>query len=170
MWRAIAAAPVATTAVTATTTRTGSPASPVMTAAALMTAYYTFRLYFRVFQGPEIIPPAPAADHGHGAADPHAPAHDAGHDKPKVDYAAHDVPGGHPEPGGEHAVIRRGGPAALDVAQHRAPGFLAGPLLDLVGQHHADAAQPHVAERVQTRPAEESWADRSCCRGSRGHR
>jgi NADH-quinone oxidoreductase subunit L len=31
-----------------------------------MTAYYTFRLYFRVFQGPEVIPAAPASAHGHG--------------------------------------------------------------------------------------------------------
>ncbi len=34
---------------------------------AFLTAYYTFRLYFRVFQGPEILPEAPAhASHGHG--------------------------------------------------------------------------------------------------------
>ncbi|HWE04457.1 MAG TPA: NADH-quinone oxidoreductase subunit L [Tepidisphaeraceae bacterium] len=34
--------------------------------AAFMTAYYTFRLYFRVFQGPLVIPEAPADSHGHG--------------------------------------------------------------------------------------------------------
>ena len=39
--------------------------------------------------------------------------------------------------------------AALDVAEHRAAGLLAGPLLDLGGQHLPDAAEPHVAERVQ---------------------
>lgn len=46
---------------------------------AFLTAYYTFRLYFRVFEGPEVIPPAPEGhghghgheDHGHGA-DAHA--------------------------------------------------------------------------------------------------
>jgi NADH-quinone oxidoreductase subunit L len=31
---------------------------------AFLTAYYTFRLYFRVFEGPEIIPPPPADAHG----------------------------------------------------------------------------------------------------------
>jgi NADH-quinone oxidoreductase subunit L len=38
-------------------------------AAAFMTAYYTFRLYFRVFEGPEVIPPAPAGSHGHAPSD-----------------------------------------------------------------------------------------------------
>jgi NADH-quinone oxidoreductase subunit L len=48
---------------------------------AFLTAYYTFRLYFRVFEGPEIIPPPPADAHGHGGHDDshgHAShAHDA---------------------------------------------------------------------------------------------
>jgi NADH-quinone oxidoreductase subunit L len=35
---------------------------------AFLTAYYTFRLYFRVFEGPEIIPPAPVGS-GHGHED-----------------------------------------------------------------------------------------------------
>src|SRR4029077_4719838 len=40
----------------------------VMLVTAFMTAYYTFRLYFRVFEGPTIIPPAPADAHGgHGS-------------------------------------------------------------------------------------------------------
>ncbi len=34
--------------------------------AAFMTAYYTFRLYFRVFWGPLVVPEAPASSHGHG--------------------------------------------------------------------------------------------------------
>ena len=34
--------------------------------AAFMTAYYTFRLYFRVFWGPLVVPEAPAQAHGHG--------------------------------------------------------------------------------------------------------
>ena len=43
---------------------------------AFLTAYYTFRLYFRVFQGPEILPEAPTAghDHGHDSHDSHAAA------------------------------------------------------------------------------------------------
>jgi NADH-quinone oxidoreductase subunit L len=38
----------------------------VMLFIAFLTAYYTFRLYFRVFQGPLVVPPAPDAGHGHG--------------------------------------------------------------------------------------------------------
>ena len=37
---------------------------------AFLTAYYTFRLYFRVFQGPQAVPDAPAEDH-HGPHDGH---------------------------------------------------------------------------------------------------
>jgi NADH-quinone oxidoreductase subunit L len=33
---------------------------------AFLTAYYTFRLYFRVFQGPLVVPAAPAPAHAHG--------------------------------------------------------------------------------------------------------
>jgi NADH-quinone oxidoreductase subunit L len=49
----------------------------ILTVTAFLTAYYTFRLYFRVFEGPEVIPPAPAGGHGHGGhdvADAHATA------------------------------------------------------------------------------------------------
>jgi NADH-quinone oxidoreductase subunit L len=52
----------------------------VLLLAAFMTAYYTFRLYFRVFQGPLVLPEAPAGGHGHaghGHADPHAVASDS---------------------------------------------------------------------------------------------
>jgi NADH-quinone oxidoreductase subunit L len=38
---------------------------------AFLTAYYTFRLYFEVFEGPEIIPPPPAGGHGHDTVDKH---------------------------------------------------------------------------------------------------
>jgi len=43
---------------------------------AFLTAYYTFRLYFRVFQGPLVVPPPPAEsdDHGHSAG--HHEEHD----------------------------------------------------------------------------------------------
>jgi NADH-quinone oxidoreductase subunit L len=51
----------------------------VMLFTAFLTAYYTFRLYFRVFQGPLVLPEAPAGAHGHGhshgSADAHADAH-----------------------------------------------------------------------------------------------
>ncbi len=40
---------------------------------AFITAYYTFRLYFRVFQGPLVVPEAPVDAHGHG----HEPHEDA---------------------------------------------------------------------------------------------
>ncbi len=48
----------------------------VMMLTALMTAYYTFRLYFRVFLGPEVVPTEPADGHAHD--DHGADAH--GHD------------------------------------------------------------------------------------------
>jgi NADH-quinone oxidoreductase subunit L len=47
----------------------------VLLLTAFMTAYYTFRLYFRVFLGPLVIPEAPAQGHGHGhEPDEHAAA------------------------------------------------------------------------------------------------
>ena len=48
----------------------------VMLLTSLLTAYYTFRLYFRVFQGPELIP---HGDHGHAhdAEEAHAHGHHA---------------------------------------------------------------------------------------------
>src|SRR5271165_2802355 len=44
----------------------------------------------------------------------------------------------HPEPGSQHPVERRRRAAALDVAEYRAAGLLAGPLLDLLSQHLSD--------------------------------
>jgi NADH-quinone oxidoreductase subunit L len=42
----------------------------IMLLTAFLTAYYTFRLYFRVFEGPEILPEPPKDDgHGHGHDD-----------------------------------------------------------------------------------------------------
>ncbi len=57
----------------------------VMLFTAFLTAYYTFRLYFRVFEGPLVVPPAPPGGHGstaltagghggHDLADDHAHA------------------------------------------------------------------------------------------------
>ena len=59
----------------------------VLTFTALLTAYYTFRVYFRVFEGPELIPTMPAnedaIDVEHAAADPNIgeaePARTHGH-------------------------------------------------------------------------------------------
>jgi NADH-quinone oxidoreductase subunit L len=71
----------------------------LMLLAAFMTAYYTFRLYFRVFEGPLVVPPPPppqapegdehlahdSAHHGSASHDAHG--HDAhGHDE----HHAHD--------------------------------------------------------------------------------
>jgi NADH-quinone oxidoreductase subunit L len=50
----------------------------VMLFTAFLTAYYTFRLYFRVFQGPLVVPDAPAD--AHGGHDAHADAHGHGGD------------------------------------------------------------------------------------------
>jgi NADH-quinone oxidoreductase subunit L len=66
--------------------------SALMLIAAFLTAYYTFRLYFRVFEGPLLVPPPPppqapmvdeqlahdAAHHGQAAHDAHGHGH--GHD------------------------------------------------------------------------------------------
>ncbi|MCS7033497.1 MAG: NADH-quinone oxidoreductase subunit L [Phycisphaerae bacterium] len=61
----------------------------VMLLTALLTAYYTFRLYFRVFEGPRVVPDTPHPDHhgshehgdssggagsGHGGHHSHEPA------------------------------------------------------------------------------------------------
>ena len=57
----------------------------------------------------------------------------------------------HAEAGREHAVVRGRGAAALDVAEDRRPGLVAGALLDLPLEPVADAAEAHVAERVGRR-------------------
>jgi NADH-quinone oxidoreductase subunit L len=57
----------------------------VLSFTALLTAYYTFRVYFRVFEGPNVVPNTPADDHApdvERAAVEHAVqshAHDHGH-------------------------------------------------------------------------------------------
>ncbi len=67
---------------------------------ALMTAYYTFRLYFRVFEGPLVLPPTA----GHHEPSPFALAdahghdhnHDHGHDAPhSADSRGHDEHAAH---------------------------------------------------------------------------
>jgi NADH-quinone oxidoreductase subunit L len=64
----------------------------VLLFAAFLTAYYTFRLYFQVFQGPLVVPEAPAGGHGQDA-DSHG--HDAhGHDADAHAHE-HDAHGGH---------------------------------------------------------------------------
>ena len=65
--------------------------------AAFLTAYYTFRLYFRVFEGPEVIPPAPAGGHGttkpdvdsHLKSDAHQAAMDHSADHAHDDHGHH---------------------------------------------------------------------------------
>jgi NADH-quinone oxidoreductase subunit L len=58
-----------------------------------LTAYYTFRLYFRVFQGPLVQPDAPADDHAH-APDPHSDDLHSVHDAAK-ELHGHDDHGAH---------------------------------------------------------------------------
>jgi len=63
---------------------------------AFLTAYYTFRLYFRVFQGPLVVPEGPAEGHAH------ARGHDEEHGHAPVDEHlksdAHDTAGHSNEP------------------------------------------------------------------------
>lgn len=56
----------------------------VMLVTALLTAYYTFRLYFRVFEGPLMVPDFPAEGH-------HAAGHDDHHgpDNPHAGHGSH---------------------------------------------------------------------------------
>ncbi|HVT90270.1 MAG TPA: NADH-quinone oxidoreductase subunit L [Tepidisphaeraceae bacterium] len=49
----------------------------VMLITAFMTAYYTFRLYFRVFEGPTIVPESPHNAHGSAVGHDAHDAHDA---------------------------------------------------------------------------------------------
>jgi NADH-quinone oxidoreductase subunit L len=74
----------------------------VMLLTAFLTAYYTFRLYFRVFRGPLVLPEAPAGAHGHG------------HDHP-----AHGAHAGDPATASESA-IRTGDTARSGVDEHLA--------------------------------------------------
>jgi NADH-quinone oxidoreductase subunit L len=63
----------------------------VMLFTAFLTAYYTFRLYFRVFQGPEIIPPATMGHgHGHAVHDADEAVHAGGHAPAHGSHAHHD--------------------------------------------------------------------------------
>ena len=66
---------------------------------ALMTAYYTFRLYFRVFWGPLVIP-EPQADHGGGHLDAHTTP---GVDAPAHGVDTHDTAGAHGHGHDDHA-------------------------------------------------------------------
>ncbi|MEA2736082.1 MAG: NADH-quinone oxidoreductase subunit [Humisphaera sp.] len=51
----------------------------MMLIAAFMTAYYSFRLYFRVFEGPLVVPPPPAHDPHHAVDHDAEEEHAAGH-------------------------------------------------------------------------------------------
>jgi NADH-quinone oxidoreductase subunit L len=72
----------------------------VMLLVALMTAYYSFRAYFRVFHGPEIIP-AGAGGHGPAAPAPHEGDVDEHlavehiHHHPAAAHGAHDAQASH---------------------------------------------------------------------------
>ena len=64
-------------------------------------------------------------------------------------YRSCDEVGGlQPVAGREHAVARGRGAAALDVAEHRHPGLVAGSILDLRRELFADAAEDDVPELV----------------------
>ncbi len=93
-----------------------------------MTAYYTFRVYFRVFEGPEHFEPG---DEHHGHDDDHAHdsdghAHDAhGHDHADHDHASHFHP--HPPKWAINTVL-----AVLAVLSFAAIPLVTG----LTGPHH----------------------------------
>ncbi len=79
----------------------------VLLLTAFMTAYYTFRLYFRVFEGPTVVPTTPAPGHHHDdhASDAHAPhghtSASAVHEDDTVESGV-DAPHGHDASGHGH--------------------------------------------------------------------
>jgi NADH-quinone oxidoreductase subunit L len=106
-------------------TTAGYVAFALLLLTAFLTAYYTFRLYFRVFEGPLVVPEAPLDEHGQFAghdshADDHArragaaalqagtPPHESGVDKHLATDPAHhgsaarDAHGGAAGHGGHH--------------------------------------------------------------------
>ena len=53
----------------------------------------------------------------------------------------------------EHAIVGRGNAAALGVAQVHGAGFIAGLLLDELGERFANAGEARVAEGVDLLPS-----------------
>jgi NADH-quinone oxidoreductase subunit L len=82
----------------------------VLLLTALLTAYYTFRLYFRVFEGPELIP----AGVGHHAAH-NAGEHEDEDEHLRVDtiHQQHAKHGSEPAPAAEHAEHHDHEPAIM---------------------------------------------------------
>jgi NADH-quinone oxidoreductase subunit L len=85
----------------------------VLLLTSLMTAYYTFRLYFRVFEGPLVLPESvTSGGHGHGSHDSHGThgsrdSHDSHGSRDSHDDhahgAAHGHDSGHAHGHGDHA-------------------------------------------------------------------
>ncbi len=69
---------------------------------AFLTAYYTFRLYFQVFQGPLLVPTEPAEGHAHGG-------HES-HDDHSLGMGAHgtSTPEQHAEAAASHEAVKTG--------------------------------------------------------------
>ncbi|HEX8915524.1 MAG TPA: NADH-quinone oxidoreductase subunit L [Humisphaera sp.] len=78
----------------------------VLLVTAFLTAYYTFRLYFQVFEGPLKVPAAPAGGHGHGGhghdAHGHTDVDDHLATKAHHDATDHGHGGGHGHGHGGH--------------------------------------------------------------------
>ena len=82
----------------------------VLLATAFMTSYYTFRLYFRVFEGPQVVPTTPAPGHHHDDAHGHDAAHAAHGMAEHTDesHASHSaIDAGTPETSGVDEAARR---------------------------------------------------------------
>jgi NADH-quinone oxidoreductase subunit L len=83
---------------------------------AFLTAYYTFRLYFEVFEGPEVIPAPPAGGHGHDTVDEHL-VHDSHHGQAAKDAA--------------HGAIKDHGHGAHHAPHNHEPAVMMIPLIVL---------------------------------------
>lgn len=102
----------------------------LMLACAGLTAYYTFRLYFRVFCGEEIIPGVGPTRYSEGmapAADAAATAHDdpeEGDDHGHAHPAAHDASHGHDDHHHSHEPLILVGPLVVLAVGALLAGFL----------------------------------------------
>ena len=101
---------------------------------AFLTAYYTFRLYFRVFEGPLVVPPAPAdSGHGHDAEEKtHGRDADAAaHDTPAKTGAAAHGQDSHGENAHVHDAHGHGASAHADGHHNHEPMIMMLPLIVL---------------------------------------
>jgi NADH-quinone oxidoreductase subunit L len=124
-----------------------------------LTAYYTFRVYFRVFEGPQHYEPGEELHgHGHGDTD-----HSAGHG----DAHGHDHGAGNSEAHGEHFHPHAPGPAIKLVLVLLAIGTFLAIALNFVGPHAMHGGW--AADMVEGSSAHIAVSHDAASHGSAGH-